>query len=46
MKQQVKIFIKDAPMFIAQLVREGVTFEAHQDCEVKEIVVITFLGGY
>jgi len=46
MKQQVKIFIKDAPKFIAQLVREGVTFESYQEYENKEIVVITFLGGF
>ena len=46
MTQTVKIFIKDAPKFIAQLVREGVTFKAYQDYEDKEVVVITFLGGF
>ena len=46
MTQTVKIFIKDAPKFIAQLVREGVTFKAYQEYENKDIVVIDFLGGF
>ena len=46
MKQQVKINIKDAPKFIAQLVREGVTFESFQDSNDTDIVVVNFLGGF
>lgn len=46
MKQQVKICIREAPAFIAQLVREGVTFESFQDEDDNEILVINFLGGF
>ena len=46
MKQQVKIILRDAPQFVAQLVREGVTFESYQDPNDSEILVINFLGGF
>ena len=46
MKQQVRVSITDAPKFIAQLVREGVTFASYQDPDETDIVVINFLGGY
>ena len=47
MKQQVTINIEDAPKFIAQLVREGVTFESYQEVgDVTDVIVIIFSGGY
>jgi len=40
---KVTVYIKDAPEFVAGLVKEGVTFDAVQ---VSDNIVITFTGGY
>jgi hypothetical protein len=39
----VKIELKAAPAFIAGLVREGVTFDAHQK---DDHIVVHLTGGY
>jgi len=46
MRNQVYIRIDKSAAFIAQLVREGVTFEAHQKYDDKDTMVITLTGGY
>ena len=40
---KVTVYITNAPAFIAQLIKEGVTFDAEQRSDVIEI---TFTGGY
>ena len=39
----VEVYIKDAPAFIADLVKQGVTFEGIQK---GDAIVITFTGGF
>ena len=39
----VKIELAAAPAFIAGLVKEGLTFEAHQQ---DDYIVVTLTGGY
>ena len=46
MKQVLTVYLEDAAKVIAQLVREGVTFQARQDPSNSTLVQITFTGGW
>ena len=47
MAQKVtRISTEKAPAFIAQLVREGVTFESYEDPNDENTIVIEFTGGF